>query len=137
MLTSGRNCKNYSEKQICIFKIIFLPKHYDLQPSHYCFIVTESLTTEETVRTSFLYAHPEDKKKKKGEFTKRQHSTKMNLKAHTLIYFSSSTNTPIMYDNSWQDIFKEKVIQGQLMKESFYWMTVLPNLLWLPIALLL
>jgi len=62
MLTTGRNCKKYSEKQICIFKIIFLCKHYDLQLSHYCFIVTESLTMEETVRTSFLYSHPEDEK---------------------------------------------------------------------------
>lgn len=38
-----------------------------------------------------------------------------------------------MYDNSWQGILKEKLIQGQLMKESFYRMKTLLNLLWLPL----
>lgn len=61
MLTSGRNCKQYSDKHICIFKSIFLPKHWNSQSSHYYFIVTESLTTEETISTSFLYVHLEHK----------------------------------------------------------------------------
>lgn len=91
--------------------------------------------TKRAAATSFLYVSPEDKEK--GQFTERQHSTKVNLKADTSICLASSNNTPTMYDNSWHDIFKEKVIQGQLMKESFYWRKTLLNLPWLPIASLL
>lgn len=47
----------------------------------------------------------------------------MNVKADNLIYFSFLANTPVTSGDSWQDIFPEKAIQGQFMKESFYQMT--------------
>lgn len=118
MLTSTLNSKTYSEKQICIFKILFSSGHYNLQPSHYsCYGFCDN-KTKRAAMTSFLYLSPEDKVK--GQFTKIQRSAKVNLKADSSICLASSNNTPTMYDNSWHDIFKETVIQGQLMKESFY-----------------
>lgn len=80
-----------------------------------------------------LYFYTSVQRTRKGHFNIRQFSTKMNLKAHTSTCFSSSTDTPTTYDNSWQGILKEKLIQGQLMKESFYRMKTLLNLLWLPL----